>query len=76
MNYNMKIDLNTKKTKATRVSKGSESAMKIIVAGELIEQVKEFCFLGSIFSGDARYHKRRIAMGKEAFSRRKELLRG
>ena len=59
-----------------RVSKGSESTKKIVVSGEIIEQVKEFCYLGSILSDDARCHreiKRRIAMEKEAFSRRKEL---
>src|SRR6218665_921721 len=77
VNYNMKI--NTKKTKVMRVSKGSESAMKIIVAGEIIEQVKEFCYLGSMISNYARCHReirRRIAMEKEAFPRRKELQRG
>src|SRR6218665_1214111 len=42
VNYNMKI--NTKKTNILRVSKGSESAMKIVFAGEIIEQVKEFCY--------------------------------
>ena len=51
VNYNMKI--NTKKTKVLRVSKGSESAMKIVFAGEIIEQVKEFCYLGSMISDDA-----------------------
>src|SRR6218665_2552451 len=48
--YNMK---NTKKTNVLRVSKGSESAMKIIFAGEIIEQVKEFCYLGNMISDDA-----------------------
>ena len=43
VNYNMKI--NTKKTNIFRVGKGSESAMKIVFAGEIIEQVKEFCYL-------------------------------
>ena len=50
--------------------------MTIVVAGEIIEQVKEICYLGSMISDDARCHrenKRRIAVGKEAFSRRKEL---
>src|SRR6218665_851914 len=51
VNYNMKI--NTKKTNVLRVSKGSESAIKIVFAGEIIEQVKEFCYLGSIISDDA-----------------------
>src|SRR6218665_201403 len=81
VNYNMKI--NTKKlkrTKVMRVRKGSESAMSFhLVAGKIIEQVKEFCYLRSMISNDVRCHreiKRKIAMGKEAFSRRKELLRG
>src|SRR6218665_1763126 len=50
VNYNMK---NTKKTNVLRVSKGSESAMKIIFAGEIIEQVKEFSYLGNMISDDA-----------------------
>ena len=74
VNYNMKIS--TKKTKVMRISKGTESAMKIVVAGEVIEQVKEFCYLRSMISDDARCHreiKRWTTMGKEAFYRRKEL---
>src|SRR6218665_3856130 len=51
VNYNMKI--NTKKTNVSRVTKGSESAMKIVFAGEIIEQVKKFCYLGSMISDDA-----------------------
>src|SRR6218665_2928173 len=37
--------------------------MKIVLAGEIIEQVKEFCYLGSMISDDAchREIKRRIA---------------
>src|SRR6218665_1593092 len=49
------------------------------IAGEIIEQVTLFCDLGSITSDDARCNrgiKRRIAMRKEAFSRREELLSG
>src|SRR6218665_1805451 len=51
VNYNMKI--NTKKTDVLRVSKGSESPMKIVFVGEIIEQVKEFCYLGNMISDDA-----------------------
>src|SRR6218665_3929605 len=29
------------------------SAMKIVFAGEIIEQVKEFCYLGNMISDDA-----------------------
>ena len=46
---------------------------------EEIEQVTEFCYLGSLISSDAKCHKeikKRIVMGKEAFTKRKELLKG
>ena len=39
VNYNMKK--NTKKTKVMKISERTESAMKIVVAEEIIEQVKE-----------------------------------
>src|SRR6218665_2870860 len=68
----------SKKTKVMKISKRTKSGMKIVVAGEIIEQVKEFSYLGSMISDNARCHreiKRRIAMGKEAFYRKKELLR-
>src|SRR6218665_3340182 len=58
VNYNMKI--NTKKTNVLRVSKRSESAMKIVFAGEIIEQVKEFCYLGSMISDDATEKSREV----------------
>src|SRR6218665_494254 len=47
--------------------------MKIVVAGEIIEQVKELCYSGSMTSGDARCHRE---IKRTAFYRRKELLRG
>jgi hypothetical protein len=75
--YNMKI--NIKKTKVMKISKEKETTICIKISGEEIEQVKEFCYLGSLISSDAKCHKeirRRIAMGKEAFLTRKELLRG
>jgi len=64
LNCNMKI--NTKMTKVMKISKRMESAMKIVVAGEIIEQVKGFCYLQNI-----RRHreiKRRIAMGNKPFT--------
>src|SRR6218665_1700073 len=51
VNYNMKI--NAKKTKVLRVAKDQNQIMKIVVAGEIVEQVKEFCYLGSMISDDA-----------------------
>lgn len=41
-------------------------------------KVKEFCYLGSMIMTDAIYHKKikRTALGKEASSKKSELLRG
>src|SRR5688572_26428262 len=75
--YGMKI--NIKKTKVLKISKGKETAVRIHIGGKQIEQVKEFCYLGSMITTDAKCHreiKRRIAKGKEAFSNRRELVRG
>ena len=77
--YGMKI--NIKKTKVMRISREAkgEKNMKITINGEEVEQVTEFCYLGSLISEDAKCHKeirKRIAMGKEAFTKRKELLKG
>src|ERR1700733_10155316 len=71
------MKINTKKTKGQ--SKDKEASISIINDGEEIEQVKEFCYLGSLISSDAKCHKeirRSIAMGKEAITKRKELLKG
>ena len=57
VNYNMKI--NAKKTKVLRVAKDQNQIMKIVVAGEIIEQVKEFCYLGSMISDDATEKSRK-----------------
>src|SRR6218665_3835776 len=53
--------------------------VRINIGGKEIEQVKEFCYLGSVITTDAKCHReirRRIAIGNEAFSKRRELLRG
>src|SRR6218665_792169 len=53
--------------------------VRINIGGKEIEQVMEFCYLGSVITTDAKCHReirRRIAIGKEAFSKRRELLRG
>ena len=75
------MKINIRKTKVMKISKreGSRTTVKIHIGGEEIEQVKEFCYLGSMITTDAKCHrdiKRRIALGKEAFTKRKELLRG
>src|SRR6218665_1294402 len=75
--YDMKI--NIKKTKIMRISSGKEIPVKISIDGKELEQVGKFCYLGSMITSDAKCHveiRRRIAMGKDAFYKRKELLRG
>ena len=75
------MKINTKKTKVMKISRveGEEKTMKVTVDGEEIEQVNEFCYLGSLISSYAKCHKeikKNIAMGKEAFTKRMELLKG
>src|SRR6218665_3545927 len=74
--YDMKI--NTKTTKIIRISSGKDRTVRS-VDGKELEQVGKFCYLGSMIMSDAKCHveiRRRIAMGKDAFYKRKELLRG
>ena len=55
VNYNMKI--NTKK-QSLEQAKDQNQIMKIVVAEEIIEQVKEFCYLWSMISDDATENSR------------------
>ena len=53
--------------------------MKITVNGQNLERVKQFCYLGSLVTEDCRScHdiRRRIALGKEAFNEKSDLMRG
>src|SRR6218665_2355129 len=61
--YGMRI--NIKKTKVQKISKGKETIVRINIGGKEIEQVKEFCYLGSMMMAFQREIKRRIAVGKE-----------
>ena len=76
--YNMKTNIS--KTKSMKIDREEEEVTaKIKINGEEVEQVKSFCYLGSMITADARCQndlKRRIALGKEAFTKRGELLRG
>src|SRR6218665_3540689 len=72
------MKINIKKTKVLKISKGKETIVRINIGGKEIEQVKEFCYLGSMTTADAKCQrkiKRRITIGKEAFLKRRELLR-
>jgi hypothetical protein len=75
--YGMKI--NIKKTKVMRIGKKQGDDWVITISGAPLEKVSEFSYLGSLITEDAKCHKeirRRIAMGKEAFVKRRELMRG
>src|SRR6218665_1606882 len=45
--YGMKI--NIKKSKVLKISKGKETMVRINIGGKEIEQVKECCYLGSVY---------------------------
>ena len=73
--YGMKI--NIKKTKVMRVSRNGGEVVNIVINGRRVEQVKSFKYLGSTMTEDGRCEteiKVRIALAKEAFSKRNELL--
>src|SRR5579863_383393 len=72
------MKINIKKTKTMLVSKSNiGGTVSIVIDGQLVEQVNKFQYLGSMMTEDWRCTtevKRRIAMAKDAFSKRKELL--
>ncbi len=70
--------INIKKTKVMRISRDKIKEVALWLNEQKIEQVHEFCYLGSMITEDAKCHRevrRRIALGKEAFNKRKELMR-
>ena len=74
-NFEMKI--NTKETKVMKVSRNVGEEINIMINGSRIEQVKSFKYFGSTMTEDGRCEtdiKVRIALAKEAFSKRGELL--
>src|SRR5215470_1030112 len=73
--YGMRI--NVKKTKSMRVSRSGGGVVRIVVDGQQVEQVCKFKYLGSWITDDVRCQteiRARIAMAKEAFSKRREIL--
>lgn len=75
--YGMKINL--KKTKVMRISRNEGRKITINIAGEKLEQVKQFNYLGSTITEDFKSQgeiRRRIILGKEAYNKTRELMRG
>ena len=73
--YGMKININ--KTKTMRVSKNGGETVDILIEGQKVEQVKKFKYLGAWITEDGRCEvdiRTRIAIAKDAFTKRKELL--
>ena len=73
--YNMKM--NVQKTKAMVVYRNGGDIVNIIIDEEKVEQVASFKYLGSIITEDGiilNDVKAKIALAKDAFSKRKELL--
>ena len=75
-NFNMKINVQKTKTMVVTHRVGG-GVVNITIDGQNIEQVKCFKYLGSNITEDGRSLsdvKSRIAMAKDAFNKRKELL--
>ena len=73
--YGMKI--NTKKTKVMIVSRNKGKQAQIVVGGQVIEQVDKFKYLGVWITEDGKCEleiKTRIALAKDAFTKRRELM--
>src|SRR6476661_3506194 len=73
--YGMKI--NIKKTKVMKVSKKVGDEISILINGKKIDQVQSFKYLGSTMTEDGKCEteiKIKIALAKETFSKRKEVL--
>ena len=71
--YNVRI--NTKKTKVMRISQVEGRPIRIKLNGQNLEKVKQFCYLGSLVTENGRSCevRRRIALGKDAFAKPKEI---
>ena len=71
------MNINVQKTKTMIVRWDGGGVVNITVDGKRIEQVNSFKYLGSVITEDGRSHsdvKVRIAMAKDAFNKREELL--
>lgn len=73
-----KLKINAKKTKAMVISKMKNNRkITIQVRQEPVDQVNEFCYLGSLITRDnksTKEIKKRIEMAKQAFEKKRTLL--
>jgi len=70
---------NMKKTKVMHISRKEGRKLTILIEGHKLDQAEQFVYLGSLVTEDGRCTKevrRSIALGKTAFSKRKELSLG
>ena len=75
LGYDMRI--NTKKTKVMKISRHGGGEIIINVNGQRLERVNKYKYLGTWVTDDGRCDlevRTRIAMAKQVFSRRKEML--
>ncbi|KAG1659260.1 Anaphase-promoting complex subunit 2 [Nymphon striatum] len=73
--YGMRI--NEKKTKVMKITRYQYEVINITLKGRKLEQVRQYKYLGSILDDEGKCTKdvkARIAMAKQAFMKRKELL--
>ena len=73
--YKMRINKN--KTKVTKIGKGKQEQLQLKIGGNILEQVHQFKYLGSMITEDGRSEKevrRRIALAKDAFMEHRMLL--
>ena len=73
--YGMKISI--KKTKVMQITRKKKEDLKITIKDQTLEEVDEFKYLGSMLTTDGSSQteiRKRIAMGKQAFMKRKSLL--
>lgn len=71
------MSVNIKKTKTMVISKAEDKIVEIEIGQCKVEQVKQFKYLGAIITEDGRCEKEiksRIAMAKQAFTRKKNIL--
>lgn len=72
------LRINSKKTKVMKSSKNQVTdRMSIKIGGNMVEEVKQFCYLGSKITQDGRSKediKSRIAQAKKSFHNKRDLL--